>query len=194
MKTPEQLQEIENDFIAFSQKHSLDACLLVRDGENLLNMGSPRISAVLDRMAQVYEKSTTTEEAKQGFPDFCKLPTEDDLVITKEPVKGFALRRVCELLNEALTLDALAVDNIITNHVVCNKALADHPTIQVRKTFGERYTTSILGILNGLSDGTQYLIAQYDPNSGVLTGFDVVGHETIDTLESVSKIEEKLDS
>lgn len=142
----------------------------------------------------LYEKATTTEEAKQGFPDFCELPTEDDLVITKEPGKGFALSRVCELLNEALALDALAVDNIITNHVVCNKALADHPTIQVRKTFGERYTTSILGILNGLSDGTQYLVAQYDPNSGVLTGFDVVGHETIDTLESVSKIEEKLDS
>lgn len=66
MKTPEQLQEIENDFIAFTQKHSLDACLLVRDGENLLNMGSPRISAVLDRMAQVYEQFNAQKDASKA--------------------------------------------------------------------------------------------------------------------------------
>jgi hypothetical protein len=155
----------------------------------------------------LYDNFTTVLNAERGFPDFCELPTEDNLILTKEtsketstePSKNFVLSQVCNLLNEALKIDPLAVDNIITNSVICNKAMADHPTIQVSKTFGERYTVSVLGILNGLSDGSQYLIAYYDDNSGSLTGFAVVDSNVIDTTvidtqKSVCKIEEKMDS
>lgn len=136
----------------------------------------------------MYDKSITITKAEKGFPEFCELPTEDDIILTKDINKSFVLHRVCAILNEALQLDQLAMDNLITHNVVCNKGLADHPTIQVQKTFGDRYTTSMLGILNGLSDGTQYLVAQYDPNSGALTGFSVVDPETIDELSSVSEL------
>jgi hypothetical protein len=140
----------------------------------------------------LYDNFTTVLDAEQGFPEFCELSTEDDLILTKEPSKNFVMSQVCNLLNESLKIDPLAVDNIITNKVICNKAMADHPTIQVSKTIGERYTVSILGILNGLSDGSHYLIAHYDDNSGALTGFDVVEHTMLDTTEGKTK--EKLDS
>jgi hypothetical protein len=87
------------------------------------------------------------------------------------------------LLNEALKIDPLAVDNIITNRVICNKAMTDHPTIQVSKTFGERYTISVLGILNGLSDGNQYLVAKYDNDLGDLIGFEVAERIAINEKE-----------
>lgn len=65
-----------------------------------------------------------------------------------------------EVLNSALIADTKAVRNLVEHRVPCNKALADHPTIQavverVSTTSGaatlvDKYTVGMLGILNGL--------------------------------------------
>lgn len=53
------------------------------------------------------------------------------------------------LLNGLLELDESAVLTLLANRVSCNKALADHPTVQTRSEKGG-YNMGILGIINGL--------------------------------------------
>lgn len=53
------------------------------------------------------------------------------------------------LLNTLLEMDENAVLALVNNRVPCNEALADHPTVQVRRT-AENTTVGILGIINAL--------------------------------------------
>ena len=60
---------------------------------------------------------------------------------------------VIATLNEALALDPVALTLLVMNRVVCGKALANHPTIQVAA--GEiaapfEYAVGLLGVINGL--------------------------------------------
>lgn len=61
---------------------------------------------------------------------------------------------VVTLLNEALGLDREAIDTLVGTRVLCNSALASHPTIQVmgsQMTGGPQpYRVGLLGVLNGL--------------------------------------------
>lgn len=132
-----------------------------------------------------YEQNTTPEIAEAGFPEFCQLPTQSQLILTQEPTPGWLLQKVCDLLNDALALDHQAVDNLITLHVLANKKLAEHPTVQVRQTIGSRYTVSFLGLLNGLSDGSKYLVAEYHNTSGKLERFRVYSQEDIEQATSI---------
>lgn len=143
----------------------------------------------------VHNRSVEEPNLRDGFPDFCELPDRVP-VISQWPKKdGWrVMRHVCSLLNEALQVDRMAVDNLITMHTVCNEDLAHHPTIQVRQTFGKRFTVGPLGFLNGLSDGKHYIIAQYDDVTGQLVGFEVVEEGTLDKLADPGKTEEKLDN
>lgn len=56
---------------------------------------------------------------------------------------------VVDLLNEIAKTDKEALKALINLRVPCNKALADHPTIQTVNKDGQ-YVVGILGILNGL--------------------------------------------
>ena len=66
---------------------------------------------------------------------------------------------IVDTLNEALEADREAINSLFSYRVLCNDALADHPTIQVgaynRETLEPTpdgpYTISILGIINGLA-------------------------------------------
>jgi len=80
---------------------------------------------------------------------------------------------VVALLNEAVKLDPVAMHALVEARVPCNKALADHPTIQVSaydELTGEPtpnwFKVGILGILNGLfgtdSAGWGYITANFD--------------------------------
>lgn len=71
---------------------------------------------------------------------------------------------VVALLNEAFSLDPAAVQALVDHRVPCNKALGDHPTIQVGIAANWRkrrpndhnlpddaeYTVGLLGLLNGI--------------------------------------------
>lgn len=64
---------------------------------------------------------------------------------------------VCDILNDLLKRDYDAVASLINFHTPCNKALADHPTVQVRaydpvtkEPTPGKYTVGVVGILNGL--------------------------------------------
>ncbi len=141
-----------------------------------------------------YEQNTTPDVAEAGFPDFCELPTQSQLILTQEPTSGWTLQKVCDLLNAALTLDHHAVDNLVTLHVLANKKLAEHPTVQVRQILGERYTVSFLGLLNGLSDGSKYLVAEYHNTTGKLERFRVYSQEDLEKIDPLEGAIEKMDS
>jgi hypothetical protein len=106
--------------------------------------------------------------------------------------------RVVEVMNSALTADPAAIYALTTAQVLCNKTLADHPTIQVMAEKGI-YKVGMLGILNGLA-GTQIykgnpgwgrIAAIFDlncPNHGHTEQFDglKVGDECPDCGEKIT--------
>lgn len=85
------------------------------------------------------------------------------------------------VLNEAVEKDREAMRALIFNHVPCNDALADHPTIQVKDRNGET-SVGFLGVLNGLfgiaPDGCGAIAAEFElicanghvPDSNVVYG------------------------
>lgn len=52
-------------------------------------------------------------------------------------------------LNELIELDRPAMAALIANRVPCNRALANHPTVQVGQRHGG-FSVGMLGVLNGL--------------------------------------------
>lgn len=58
--------------------------------------------------------------------------------------------RAVELLNEALSLDAVATSKLVMHREPCNAELADHPTIQCAGGMLPR-SVSMLGMLNGIA-------------------------------------------
>lgn len=66
--------------------------------------------------------------------------------------RAVALDETIEFLNELLDLDPVAVRALVEQRVSCNKALAEHPTVQTwspPSANGVNYV-GLLGILNGL--------------------------------------------
>lgn len=68
-----------------------------------------------------------------------------------------------DLLNEMVTLDKNAIQQLTMGAVPCNRALADHPTVLCR-TMAENYFVGLLGILNGilLRDGDEIVKAVFN--------------------------------
>lgn len=66
---------------------------------------------------------------------------------------SITLVEVVTLLNELVALDQDAMTALVENRVVCNEALANHPTVQVVGLLGDgdnNCMVGILGILNGI--------------------------------------------
>ena len=59
------------------------------------------------------------------------------------------LDEVIAFLNDATESDRQAIGLLVTSRVVCNKQLADHPTIQAA-AWHDHYLVGMLGIFNGL--------------------------------------------
>ena len=66
------------------------------------------------------------------------------------------VKRVVKVLNEALSIDPTAVNELMSTRVGCNASLADHPTIQCGMRKGGKYgphlrpTLGPIGLINGL--------------------------------------------
>jgi len=55
-----------------------------------------------------------------------------------------------DFMNELIKIDRGAIQELIESRVVCNKKLAEHPTVQVSNYFGDgQYWVGMLGIFNG---------------------------------------------
>lgn len=69
-------------------------------------------------------------------------------------ITTISLQQVVDVLNEILAADPRAVHLLIEHRVRCNRALADHPTVQVGITcYAESeatYEVGLLGIINGI--------------------------------------------
>ena len=57
--------------------------------------------------------------------------------------------RIIEFMNDLLKYDRPAIAAMIVNHVPCNLALSDHPTVQTSIQHGG-FHIGLLGLLNGL--------------------------------------------
>lgn len=70
-------------------------------------------------------------------------------------------------LNEATEADQTAIDSLIEHRVPCNKALADHPTIQVG---GDPCVVGMLGIINGIVERLtgKRVMAIWDDEKGLI--------------------------
>lgn len=65
------------------------------------------------------------------------------------PAPGLLAERVVAFLNELLERDRPAIAALFSNHLPCNAALADHPTLPVGSLNGGFYF-GVLGLLNGI--------------------------------------------
>lgn len=78
---------------------------------------------------------------------------------------------VFELLNELLEIDRDFIQELVSARINCNKAMADHPTVQVLDTGSGGYKTGIIGILNGLfgirEDGFGAICVYLDENGNI---------------------------
>ena len=82
------------------------------------------------------------------------------------------------ILNELLELDRVAVSSLFSNRVNCNKALADHESVQVLTTGHPHHYVGILGLLNGLF-GTKLgcitmNIEHHHCSVGIISSFEVI--------------------
>lgn len=80
---------------------------------------------------------------------------------------------IVTLLNEAMALDAVAVQELVDHRVPCSKPMAAHPEIQCgtrRRRRGHCYTVGVLGLLNGLvgvdANGWGIIAAVYETSRG----------------------------
>lgn len=62
---------------------------------------------------------------------------------------GMTARKTADVLNEMLALDNSATAGLFSRFVPCNEALAEHPTVQVRKLC-DNTIVGLLGVLNGI--------------------------------------------
>lgn len=80
-------------------------------------------------------------------------------------------------LNTLLELDRTAVTQLVFQRVSCNRALADHETVQVSQAGPEFFKVGLLGILNGLfgvSEAGYGRIAAHLGEGGVIEEFALV--------------------
>jgi hypothetical protein len=78
------------------------------------------------------------------------------------------------LLNEAVAADREAIANLLIHRVECNRALADHPTIQVidLESHPVKHEVGALGLINGLIERLiDERIASQWSEDGKLIGF-----------------------
>lgn len=78
---------------------------------------------------------------------------------------------ICDYLNELVDLDRHCMNALTTDHVRCNEALSDHPTVQVQPA-NSGFEVGMLGIINGLIgvDDKQwgYIVAVFDDDGGLV--------------------------
>lgn len=62
---------------------------------------------------------------------------------------NITVRDVCDLFNEIIQKDPECAKSLIDTRIICNKEIADHPTIQVLEENGET-RVGLLGFINGM--------------------------------------------
>lgn len=65
--------------------------------------------------------------------------------------------KAVKVLQKALVINEVAITKLLKHNVRCNKALADHPTIQVAEQ-GNMLRLSPIGLINGLLDNDEWRI------------------------------------
>ncbi|MDO8640823.1 MAG: hypothetical protein Q7R33_04715 [Nitrosarchaeum sp.] len=65
--------------------------------------------------------------------------------------KNITAKQVCNTLNELLKLDPKCAHDLVSYRTKCNKAVADHPTIQVQQFMVDKFPKiGIIGLINGM--------------------------------------------
>lgn len=90
------------------------------------------------------------------------------------PRSATTVETAAGILNELLTADPRAMQELINARVKCNQALADHPTAQTRRR-GPGHEIGLLGVINAIfgknADGAGAICAEIDDNTGAIVRF-----------------------
>lgn len=80
--------------------------------------------------------------------------------------------QIAALMNAALTADPDAINALLATRVPCNKALADHPTVQVGRE-SDGWTLGPVGLLNGIAGTQRRIFVVVDEETKRIVRFDV---------------------
>jgi hypothetical protein len=73
------------------------------------------------------------------------------------PIKeNITIKEVVAFLNEILEIDNYAMTAFVSMRFTCNKALADHPSVQVGLYNDRYFEVGLIGILNGIFGKDEY--------------------------------------
>lgn len=100
----------------------------------------------------------------QGDPKFLKALTTAFADCHRQQ-----MQTVIDTLNEALSLDPKAIQELLECNVDCNQGICDHPTIQVmERADRRRFSLRPLGLINGIIEPItgQRIMAVYDDFDG----------------------------
>jgi hypothetical protein len=110
--------------------------------------------------------------------------------------EAISVNAVLELLNEAFKIDPEFMQQLVTTRFPCNKAMADHPTIQVH-CYGdasiEEPKAGFLGLINGMIGVDENIsgpIAANFDESTKLMGFVLTNTEAVSAR--IKKQEEEI--
>jgi hypothetical protein len=84
------------------------------------------------------------------------------------------ISKVIDSLNAALKADPAAIQALVANRVPCNRALADHPTVQVGEPAPDIFMVGALGLINGVVEpltGDRVAVALSDDGDGRIVAF-----------------------
>jgi hypothetical protein len=123
---------------------------------------------------QVPDKKTREDEEKKMWEKFrlSESAKEPHAMTSEQILMGFVA-----LLDEALLCDRVAIQNLLSRRVLCNKQLEAHPTIQVSETRPvSRFSSysSTLGLINGICERlTGQRVCAVVDESGLIERFGV---------------------
>ncbi len=92
----------------------------------------------------------------------------------QQPIPVVTAAQAVDLLNQLYALDPRTMSRLVKYRALCNRALADHPTVQVLKQ-RHGYYVGMIGVLNGIfgsrPDGLGFIAAKFDDDTQRLLGF-----------------------
>jgi hypothetical protein len=96
-------------------------------------------------------------------------------------MKTLNIHGAVALLNEAVTLDADAIDKLVKYRVPVKTGFADHPSIVIMEGENNEDVLGILGLLNGMfQDEDGCIAAVWNTETNKLNGFKVLGQNEVE--------------
>lgn len=153
------------------------ASLRIVIGENICpNCGQHHFGKMSDANVEFQHIGCSENPFQREYSYLLQKTKEAGLIID---LNYTTIRKTIVLLNELLEKDPVAITELfLGRRVQCNKAIADHPTVQVLQK-DDSFVMGVLGLLNGIfgvdHEGFGYIVAHCD--DGIIKEFYIRGEK-----------------